>query len=159
MFCCSCRGEVFPCSTWSEKLCCKLPEGCYTVQRRLQFATIVAKSRTGILTSCNVARNNNNNNKRCVASCRGSCYTPQFFCNLQRNSIALQVVGKIAQCNGALMVTGTEIPPISVRPKGRKTRSYRQENHARRRKVLNLFLFICDNNFSSFWEITTVALL
>ena len=29
------------------KLCCKLLEGCYTVQRQLQVATIVAKSRTG----------------------------------------------------------------------------------------------------------------
>ena len=75
------------------KLRCKLLEGCYTVQRQLQIATIVAKSRTVFYFVQRCAQQNK-------MRCKLSRYpvTPR---NLQRNTVALQVAVKIAQCNRA----------------------------------------------------------
>ena len=47
-------------------------------------------------TSCNVARNKK---RYALQVAEVPCYTAQFFSNLQRNGIALQVAVKIAQCN------------------------------------------------------------
>ena len=44
-------------------------------------------------TSCNVARNNN---ETCVASCRGICYTVEFF----RNTVALRLLEKLHGVTG-----------------------------------------------------------
>ena len=61
-----------------EALRCKLLEGCYTVQRRFQVATMVAKSRTGFYFVQRCAQQ-----KWCVASCRDTLFhTAQFFSNL-----------------------------------------------------------------------------
>ena len=56
-------------------------------------------------TLCSIARNN----KRCIASCRGTVTPHNFYSNLQRNGVALQVAGKIAWCNRALRM---EIFPV-----------------------------------------------
>ena len=79
------------------KLRCKLLEGCYTVQRQLQVATIVAKSRTGFY----FVQHCTQQQKGALQVAEVPCCTEQFLSNLQRN-IALQVAVKIAQCNRAL---------------------------------------------------------
>ena len=89
---------------WSSKaLRDKLLERCYTVQRRLKVAAIVATDVELSSTSCNVARNKNV--ARQVAEV--TCYTVQFFSNLCRNGVARQVAEKIAQCNIAFTVVCT----------------------------------------------------
>ena len=104
-FCCSCRGGVLHRATQSEqlgtictekalrrsrwsvgftkksthargKLRCKLLEGCYTVQRQLQVATIVAKSRTGFYFV-----------QRCVQQKKMRCKLPRYSVT-PRNSSA-----------------------------------------------------------------------
>ena len=72
------------------KLRCKLLEGCYTVQRQLQVATIVAKSRTGFYFV-----------QRCAQQKKMRCKLPRYPVT-PRNSSATCVAVKIAQCNRAL---------------------------------------------------------
>ena len=66
--------------------------------QRLQVATIVAKSIELDSTSCNVVRSK----KGALQVAEVPCYTAHFSSNLQRNTVALQVAVKIAQCNRAL---------------------------------------------------------
>ena len=70
------------------------------MQRQLQVATIVAKSRTGFYFVQRCAQQK----KDALQVAEVPCYTAQFFSNLQRNGVALQVTEKIAQCNRALIV-------------------------------------------------------
>ena len=43
---------------------------------------------------------------RCETSCKEGCYTRNFFCNLSRNGVALQVARKIASCNRTFSLQG-----------------------------------------------------
>ena len=85
----------------SGKIALKVAGGCYTVQWQLQVATIVAKSRTGFYFVQRCAQRK----KDVLQVAEVPCYTAQFFSNLQRNGVALQVAVKIVQCNGALTLS------------------------------------------------------
>ena len=74
------------------KLRCKLLEGCYTVQRQLQVATIVAKSRTRFYFV-----------QRCAQQKKMRCKLLRYPSNSSATCNGVAV--KIAQCNMAFSVT------------------------------------------------------
>ena len=84
----------------SKALWGKLLEGCYTVQRRLKVAAIVAKSRTEFyFVQC------------CGTSYRGNMLRRAILQQLVgRNDVARQVAEKIAQCNTAFNLMWNPCP-------------------------------------------------
>ena len=100
------------------KLRCKLLEGCYTVQRQLQVATIVAKSRTGF---CFVQHCTQQKKMRCklprypvtLRNSSATCNATMLRCKLLKKLHS--VAGSVGRARTLLVLTNSLHPHFSER--------------------------------------------